>query len=194
MGRKKTYEFQELITSLTYVFWRKGYRSTSIVDLEQASGLNRKSLFHAFGSKEELFERVLQHYLEIKAQPLAAPLLQVPRGPDNIRRFFEAIRYDEQEEMGCLLALTALERESVPPAAFRLVQGVYQQIQKIFVDNLGPAIKTGQVTRAEARALAEFYASSLHGIVVAGRAGATNGQLKRVVRVILSTLPDGRAH
>ena len=46
------------------VFWRKGYEGTSLPDLTKAMGTNRLSLYAAFGSKEELFHKVLDRYAE----------------------------------------------------------------------------------------------------------------------------------
>lgn len=44
------------------VFWTKGYEGTTIPDLTEAIGINRPSLYAAFGSKENLFKLVLDHY------------------------------------------------------------------------------------------------------------------------------------
>ncbi|MGZ8649825.1 MAG: TetR/AcrR family transcriptional regulator [Solirubrobacteraceae bacterium] len=44
------------------VFWRKGYEATSLSDLTEAMGINRTSLYAAFGNKEELFGRALERY------------------------------------------------------------------------------------------------------------------------------------
>lgn len=189
MGRNKSYDVHAVVTALTHVFWQKGYQATSITDLEQASGLNRKSLFHEFGSKEELFSRVLEHYLDIKAKPDGLPLGRQPFAVDNIRRFFRAIRYREENELGCLMVLTILEQESVPPFARELACALYARLEEAFFTNLAPAVKRRQLTRSKARDLAKFLVNALYGIIVAGRAGATNAELKRIVKIVLSTLP-----
>ena len=49
------------------VFWSKGYRDTAIADLERATGLNRSSLYTAFGTKQAIFS------LAGKAPAAAAP-------------------------------------------------------------------------------------------------------------------------
>ena len=45
------------------MFWRKGYEGTSIDDLTEAMGINRPSLYCAFGNKEQLFRKALDRYL-----------------------------------------------------------------------------------------------------------------------------------
>ncbi|GAA2573722.1 TetR/AcrR family transcriptional regulator [Winogradskya consettensis] len=44
------------------VFWRYGYEGASLTDLTTAMGINKPSLYAAFGSKQELFEKVIQAY------------------------------------------------------------------------------------------------------------------------------------
>jgi AcrR family transcriptional regulator len=44
------------------IFWLKGYESTSLTDLITAMGINRPSLYAAFGNKEDLFRKVLNYY------------------------------------------------------------------------------------------------------------------------------------
>jgi AcrR family transcriptional regulator len=47
------------------LFWANGYEATSISDLTERMGIGTKSLYAAFGSKEQLFSEALQLYLAI---------------------------------------------------------------------------------------------------------------------------------
>ena len=190
MGRKKSYDAEALLTCVTHVFWQKGFESTTIAELEAATGVNRKSLFHAFDSKEALFERALKHYLTIKAAPDGAVLAREPLGPHNICAFFEHIHYNE-DEWGCLLALTIVEKQSVPPAAYEMARQAYLGLEQAFLANLLPLVRERRLaSKREAVALASYLKNALLGIIVNGRAGATNGELRRVVKLVLSVVPD----
>jgi AcrR family transcriptional regulator len=46
------------------VFWRQGYERASLADLTKAMGINRPSLYAAFGNKEYLFCKALDRYAE----------------------------------------------------------------------------------------------------------------------------------
>jgi AcrR family transcriptional regulator len=46
------------------VFWRNGYEGASLSDLTQAMGINRPSLYAAFGDKGTLFRKALDRYAE----------------------------------------------------------------------------------------------------------------------------------
>ena len=190
MARPKAYLRDEALQKMTELFWQKGYHATTLSDLERATGVGRKSLQNDFGGKEEMFAQALGHYLQIKAKPDGAALAQSPPSPENIRRFFRAIRYREGNEWGCLLALTIVEHESTPPAAGKLARGVYLELEAAFLENLLPAVTDGRLaSRSEAKKLAAFFLSTLHGIIVNGRAGRSNADLKKVVDVALSVLP-----
>lgn len=190
MARPKNYSRDQALQKITELFWQRGYHATSLSDLERATGVGRKSLLNDFGGKEEMFALALDHYLDIKAKPDGAALAQGPPSPENIRRFFRAIRYREGSEWGCLLALTVLEQESAPPQASELARKVYLGLESAFLQNLLPAVADGRLSnRAEAKKLAVFFLNTLHGIVINGRAGRSNRDLKQVVDVALSVLP-----
>ena len=78
-GRKRAFDDQVALHTAMELFWRQGYEGTSIADLTQALGINPPSLYAAFGSKRELFEKALDRYIcertdqveEAMAQPTA---------------------------------------------------------------------------------------------------------------------------
>lgn len=61
-GRPREFDINEAVDKAMYVFWEKGYDGTTIPDLTAAIGINRPSLYAAFGSKEGIFQKVLDHY------------------------------------------------------------------------------------------------------------------------------------
>lgn len=191
MGRAKQHDPGEVLGRMTEVFWQRGYKATSLRELEQATGVGRKGLLREYGSKEAMFMRALQHYVEIKAVPEGEPLNAEPPGLDNIRAFFRARHYRERDDWGCLAALTILEKESAPPEATRLAVSVYANLEGALLRNLMPAVAAGKIGgAARAKQMAVFLLNALLGIIVAGRAGRTNRELRKVVDVILATLPD----
>src|ERR1700731_2321304 len=61
-GRPRSFDLDEALEAATQVFWRQGYQGTSLTDLTQAMGINRPSLYAAYGDKEALFRKVLDRY------------------------------------------------------------------------------------------------------------------------------------
>ena len=63
MGRPRSFDIDRALDRALQVFWRKGYEGTSLSDLTKAVGVNRPSLYAAFGDKEALFRKALDRYL-----------------------------------------------------------------------------------------------------------------------------------
>src|ERR1700744_2545866 len=70
MSRTREFDLDDAVNAALHVFWRKGYEGTSLTDLTEALGINRPSLYAAFGSKEQLFLRAIERYLAGPAAPV----------------------------------------------------------------------------------------------------------------------------
>jgi AcrR family transcriptional regulator len=64
-GRPRAFDLDEAVDRVLELFWRQGYAATTVTDLTAAIGINPPSLYKAFGSKQELFERAVQRYAEL---------------------------------------------------------------------------------------------------------------------------------
>ncbi|MEV5569175.1 TetR/AcrR family transcriptional regulator [Spirillospora sp. NPDC052269] len=62
-GRPRAFDADAALDRALEVFWRQGYEGTSLSDLTTALGINRPSLYAAFGNKDELFAKALNRYI-----------------------------------------------------------------------------------------------------------------------------------
>src|SRR3954471_17379165 len=91
------------------VFWRKGYQGASLDDLTAAMGINRPSLYAAFGNKQSLFERAVDRYTE-KYKALTADVATAPTARESVRRLLDhAVNAATKGKVrGCMLVQGAL--------------------------------------------------------------------------------------
>ena len=62
-GRPSNFDHEEALEKALQVFWAHGYEGASIAELTEALGINKPSIYAAFGNKEELFHKALGKYL-----------------------------------------------------------------------------------------------------------------------------------
>lgn len=109
MGRAQAFETDRVVRAALGVFWRSGYEAATIPALEAATGLNRSSIYHSFGSKRGLFDAAVRTYLDDVVRPRLRVLLADPVAPDAVVDYFTELRAalartDEiQADSGCLL-------------------------------------------------------------------------------------------
>lgn len=79
-GRPRQFDPETALQQAACLFRRKGYGATSLNDLTEAMGINRPSLYAAFGNKDALFLAVVRRYLAqldaVSTQAFAAPTAQ----------------------------------------------------------------------------------------------------------------------
>src|SRR6516162_9745711 len=61
-GRPRAFEPETALTQAMDLFWKDGFAATSLDDLSAATGLNRPSLYGAFGDKRALYIRAYRQY------------------------------------------------------------------------------------------------------------------------------------
>ncbi|MCK9796136.1 TetR/AcrR family transcriptional regulator [Isoptericola sp. 4D.3] len=113
MGRSQAFETDHVVRAAREVFWSSGYESASIPALEAATGLNRSSIYHAFGSKRGLFDAAVQSYLDEVVRPRLRPLVTDDVAPDALVGYLGGLRaalgraHEIQGTSGCLLVNTS---------------------------------------------------------------------------------------
>jgi TetR/AcrR family transcriptional regulator, transcriptional repressor for nem operon len=184
LGRPKQFEADDALREAGFLFWSRGYKSTSISDLEHELGIGRKSLYDTFGDKRELFLRILDRYVTAP-YPVSSP----SAGFEEIERTFLESPSLDPTHRACLLANTIVEFgvDDDPDVAIRITTHL-QRLEGLFVRALRHAIAAGEIAALDVPATARYLTSSLQGIAVMARAGASHDSLKEIVRVVLSVL------
>ncbi|MFD1811321.1 TetR/AcrR family transcriptional regulator [Rhodococcus gannanensis] len=112
MPRLQEFDTEVVVSAVRDVFWDKGYEETSVPDLERATGLNRSSLYNAFGSKRGLFDAAVQDYLDRIVRPRLRILTGEPTPVDAAVRYYRSLSaalgaLPDESSRGCLLLNSA---------------------------------------------------------------------------------------
>lgn len=160
-----------MVTAALNQFWAAGFKGSSVDTLVGGTGLNKHSLYQAFGGKEGLFLRVLERYLSRYSLNYMAVFDQ-QRGFAALHDYFHAV-LSQTEPRGCLVVNTAVELGDSDPDCQRLLTNYYNSL----TDCLATAIEEGQQEgniRAELdpRDTAVWLVRALQGLAVSSRLGS----------------------
>ncbi len=191
IGRPVEFDRIAALEKSMVLFWRNGYEATSLTDLIQEMGIGRQSLYNTFGDKHSLFVEAVEHYISQNSQQLI-DVLQAPGSPvGNIRRVLEQI-VDfavEGKCRGCLVTNSIVERAPRDEKVGEIVRSMICRLETALRDALERAVELGEIpTDSDTKALASFLNTTVHGMVVLGKASAKREDLEGVVKVALSTL------
>ena len=192
MGRSKQYDRTELLDRAVELFRRQGFNGTSTAELVDELGVNRKSMYAEFGSKQELFEAALEYYDRNHLTRVLAPIEAADAGPDAIRGAFAG--YASASEgwfhgRGCLMCNTAVERAALDPASGEFAASYLDRINGAFRHALENGRRAGDLDEtANLDELAAFLTTLLIGVAASIRAEAPPEQLHATSRVVLSIL------
>lgn len=168
------------------MFWRLGYEGASLAELTHEMGINKPSLYHVFGSKEELFVRALQRYgliyheqlATILAQPTAYQVLE-----SYLRATVKAVRAGTLP--GCLSIQGGL---ACAPNNARVPQ-LLADYRRGIEDAVAAALsKTEDADGIDAAALAGYAVTIGQGLAVDAAGGVPQARLDSVVDVALTGL------
>jgi TetR/AcrR family transcriptional repressor of nem operon len=186
VGRQKQFDDTAVVRAARDLFWQRGYASTSLADLEAATGLSRSSLYVTYGSKRGLFDRALRSYLDELIWPMLAPMEAPGAGREEIVDYFLAqaanLRRSRRSVLtqGCLIANTSTElnvldaeavevvlqyRNRVRAAIFHALSGMAEAIRQAKAEILAAAqigvMITARVDPSAAAKLAETIATDV---------------------------------
>lgn len=189
MGRNKLYQRDQVIEQALSVFYQKGFNATSLSELTEVTGLNKKSLYNEFGSKEGLFHCALQCYIQSYAEQWLPIFNAQPLGLANIQSFFDMIAQNRVElRTGCLLSLSLNEVATISPDSLQLVQQAYQGIQQQFLHNLQQAEHNGEIVAGQSQRLATYLLTGFIGLTNFARLQPDEASFKQVIQQLLAGL------
>lgn len=184
-GRPRSFDVDEVVDRAMHVFWRKGYEGTGLVDLEQATGLGRQSLYGVFGDKRGLFLKVIEHYFD----RVLKPGIDLLDAPGSARAHLEKI-FDTWEALarspdfnGCLVGNSVPEMSARDPELGAVLARKLELMERGFSRALARAKRDGEVNaKLDVKGTARALLTIAQGLAVVARAQRQPGFVRGVVQ------------
>lgn len=135
MPWQKSFDEETALEKGVQLFWRKGFEPASIADLLEEAGLNRGSLYNAFGGKQQLFVQALLKYERDIRRAKLAQLEALNNPKEVIVMFSDAIVVEavaDRDHKGCFLVNTASEIAKHDEEVNEIVTNGVSEIEAFF--------------------------------------------------------------
>jgi AcrR family transcriptional regulator len=177
-GRKRGFDKEKALKAAMLVFWEKGYAGASLADLTTSMGINKPSLYAAFGNKEQLHRRALELYSEHYGRPNLSILLDdsLPvRG--RLEIFLESVartQFDQDLPGGCLVSSCVSETASgtLPADTVDEVKSMRVMTENTLIECFDKAKASGELNKDfDSKINAVLIGLMIHGSAVMARSG-----------------------
>ncbi|WP_024519076.1 TetR/AcrR family transcriptional regulator [Bradyrhizobium sp. Tv2a-2] len=186
-GRPRAYQPDVALGRALDLFRKSGFAATSLDDLSAATGMNRPSLYGAFGDKRELYIKSYERYRE----NARAALADVFRAQLPLRKRLERIYgialdiYISGEEgpKGCFTVLTAASEAVNDPVIRAMVIDSLAELDRAFASCFRVGKERGELSDdADPVVLSQLASATLHTIAIRARAHVSRKELEAIVK------------
>jgi TetR/AcrR family transcriptional repressor of nem operon len=197
MARPREFDEGTALDAAIGCFWQRGFEATSMRDLAASMGLSAPSLYNAFGDKQALFTRALEHYLDHSTR-MRLRRLETSLAPKQaIHQFFDEIierSVDDRERKGCFLVNSALEIAPHDRELGAVIAERLGEIESFFRGRIKGAQADGTApATVDAKDVARLFLGVLLGIQVLARSNPSRSLFEGVVRPALALLDSPRS-
>lgn len=201
-GRKREFDKSEALEKAMRLFWEQGYASTSLSDLTDALGINKPSVYAAFGNKEQLFNAALDHYVNTYGTLPFKKLREPANLPfrQRLEHYFSAVIANNTDEAlpdGCFVVKCHCEAggNSLPKEVESALHTASNRHEHLLKELLFSEQRNGQLpSDQDIEALTHFIVSQVYGISVLARRGKSRAVLNTIAQTALKTIFEQPSH
>jgi len=196
-GRPRAYQPEVALGKALELFRKDGFAGTSLDDLSAATGMNRPSLYGAFGDKRDLY---IKSYARYRTDARAA-MIDIFRDEMPIRKRLAriyAVALDiylngETGPRGCFTVMTAASEAVFDPEIRELVLEGLSELDKAFASCFRLAKEQGELPKtAEPAVLAQLASATIHTVAIRARAGVPRKELEAIVKGAIDVMVGAR--
>jgi TetR/AcrR family transcriptional regulator, repressor for divergent bdcA len=181
-GRPRGFDLEGAIATAMNLFHQRGYDGVGVAELSQAMGIAAPSLYSAFGSKRALFEKVLQHYVEMNGAWLPTALAAEDPLEDVMTALFiraAEVYTADPDCLGCLIIDGT--RNCGDAKARALTAGFRQATRQLICDRI--TAEAPHLSNAAVDALSDYAITILVGLSGSARDGMAAEALQTTAKI-----------
>lgn len=179
-GRPRSFDHAEVLDALIQLFWEKGFEATSMTDIVEATGLNKSSLYNAFGPKEVLLQEALKRYVEAQTGQTALVLAEGTAGLADIHSLFDLLWHAfhaNGDRRGCLAVNSSTELGLRDQHVAAIVRSYRDLTGDSFRAALRRAADQGEIEPHLVDTYVSLSVTTMLGLAVLVRSGADNDEV-----------------
>ncbi|MGO4001654.1 TetR/AcrR family transcriptional regulator [Pseudomonas fluorescens] len=195
-GRLRTFDVDWALRQALHEFWLHDYAGTTLLKIKAAmGGICSPSFYAAFGSKDLLFKRVLNLYLQEELLPVLRVLDE--GGSQAIRRFLRKTvtrLTQDNKPHGCLMEVCLGNAAGMESDTAHILFDMRSQSSRALLNHLDRMLLAGEIS-ADPLRLLQLISAMISGLSSQAKEGTTYMQLFAVMEDFLNcVLPmAGRA-
>lgn len=190
MGRARKYDRDDVLDRAVDLFWRQGYKASSMTDIVRATGMNTASMYKEFGDKDGLFEEALEYYRHHVIGPRIRTLTNNPN-IDGVAAFLQNVvdGAASPEYKGCLMMNHLAQTHSISAQAARTIDDFCAAMEALLEAALRNAQARGELPAGKDPAeIASFIMCCVHGLVLYGRHPEKKKEIPKLYDMVLEVL------
>lgn len=188
MARHLEFDRTEVVARAVDAFWRAGYESLPALEIAEAMGVSKSSLYNTFSSKRHLFIESVGHYADNQRSKVVAYSKSANVG-ELLRQMLLDIVTDNNAGRGCLLVNTAAEFGARDDEVRQHVKDGFDGMTDAFAMLIRAGQEAGQVkSDVNPQHHAVILVTGISGLRVLAKGGYSAAELQPVIENMLAGL------
>jgi TetR/AcrR family transcriptional repressor of nem operon len=192
MPRHREFNPDHALETAISLFWEKGFYDTSVDEVVKRSGVAKYGIYGTFGTKRELFKKVLTRYADDRRKDIQAPIRKSEASLPEVLKFFNALptRLTKKDfQHGCLINNTGVELGMRDIEFSEFVKDFFVETTQVMKECLQRAVENSQLDNSiDAGLLASYLVIEFRAALMLAGSGCTRRDISQHLEIALQVL------
>lgn len=132
LGRRKNFLDATVTRQMMIYFWKTGFKQTTVRELANLTGLKNQSLYNAFGNKEQIYQIVLDSYVEFASNYVDQIMAETTTNEAKLERLLVMNWLEDDLPAGCMIISSFNEFEQISPSLQEIAEKLFDKLRQSF--------------------------------------------------------------